>query len=69
MEKKKEVKTATKTSNPRGISYSKDIQFECVKLLKDGLSVDDVSAKFKGHPGGRAIRRFAKRANYVMGET
>ena len=61
---KKEQKTIPKTLNPRVRSYSKDIQLECVKLLKEGMHIDDVSAKFNGHPGMRAIRRYAKRFNF-----
>ena len=34
---KKEQKTIPKTLNPRVRSYSKDIQLECVKLLKEGM--------------------------------
>jgi hypothetical protein len=58
---KKEQKTPSKAPNPRVQSYPKEIQLECVKLLKDGLSIDAVAAKYNGHPGIRAIRRYAKR--------
>ena len=60
---KKEQKTIHKTLNPRVKSYPKEIQLECVKLLKEGLSIDEVSAKYNGHPNVRAIRRYKSRYN------
>ena len=63
---KKEQKTIPKTLNPRVRSYSKDIQLECVKLLKEGLSIDEVSAKYNGHPGIRAIQRYSKRFGFKI---
>ena len=63
---KKEQKTTPQTLNPRVKSYPKEIQLECVKLLKEGLSIDEVSAKYNGHPNVRAIRRYAKRFNFEI---
>jgi len=63
---KKEQKTIPKTLNPRVRSYSKDIQLECVKLLKEGMHIDAVSAKYNGHPGMRAIRRYSKRFGFKI---
>ena len=60
---KKEQKTTPKIFNPRVRSYSKDIQLECVKLLKEGLSIDEVVVKMNG-PKERAIKRYAKRFNF-----
>lgn len=67
MEKEKKKTETPKPKNPRGKSYPKDIQVECVRLLKEeGLSVEGVSTKFNGHPGVRAIRRFCKKLDYHL---
>ena len=62
---KKEQKTPSKAPNPRVQSYPKEIQLECVKLLKEGKNFEEVSAKYNGHPGIRAIRRYAKRFDVI----
>ena len=62
---KKEQKTIPKTQNPRGASYSKEIKMECVKLLKEGLSVDEVVVKLDG-PKERAVKRYAKKFNFEI---
>lgn len=68
MEKKEKKPLGNKIDNPRGRSYPKELQLECVNLLKSGLTMEEVSKKYNGHPGMRAIRRFCKKFSYDLGK-
>lgn len=61
--KKKQPKTTQKSSHPT--RYPKEIQLECVNLLKQGLSVVEVIDKMNG-PKERAIKRYAKKFNFEI---